>query len=254
MTHPNFCGGDCQKAYFATAQLHCSSQSIAINEHNAKRLNINWTHVPTRNAFLAPAFLIMLATAIYSFSLAVHSDSAASWLIYLTHWSLLIQVTYLGFACYYTTQHTQTTIPWFAKVTWILFAIALPAAITVTLLYWTLVYDGTPVTLENALVHIINTCIMLADSFIGSQPLILSHLIFFWLFAALYLIWSLIYFALTNRQYIYKPLNWDNTHSTLLLTTIIMFIILPLIYTILWTCIFTRDYYHRTRRTETIKI
>lgn len=262
--------GECQQAYCNTAQQQCSCFRIAINPDNAERLGVNWKQsfgLDEENgclndnnkallAFRIAAFIIMLGSTLYSFGLSIHEGTAGYWFIYLTDWALIMEVMYLGFALYtfYKVRHSgncsnydEKEIPWFAKTTWILFSVALPAAVTVTLLYWALVYDGRVITLENILIHAMNSLVMLADLFIGSQPLLLIHYLYFLLFAVAYLIWSLIHHSADigngkGNRYIYGTLDWCKLDSTIVTVVIIFLIGLPLIYKALWGCIFGRDY------------
>jgi len=264
--------GECKQAYCNTAQQQCSCFSIVITPDNAERLQIDWKRRFSVNkesncsdkrnlllTFRIAAFALMLGSTLYSFSLSVHKDTAGYWFIYLTHWSLIIIISYLGFAWYTfcKVEHLgndsrQREIPWFAKTTWVLFSVALPASVTVTLLYWTLVYDGKAITLENILIHAVNSLVMLADLLIGSQPLLLIHFLYFLLYAVIYLIWSLIHHLTRigdgeGNRYIYATLDWCKLDSTIV-TVVIILIVLPIIYKILWGCIFTRDYWYRAKQ------
>ena len=101
-------------------------------------------------AFRATLFLLMMSVLVWSFSLSVIDNTAGYWFIYLTCWTLVVEVLYLGCALYTTaalrskiierltenalpnpTTPWETEMPWHVQATWMLKTVALPASFTV---------------------------------------------------------------------------------------------------------------------------
>ena len=101
-------------------------------------------------AFRATLFLLMMSVLVWSFSLSVIDNTAGYWFIYLTHWTLVVEVLYLGCALYTTaalrskiterltenslpnpTTPWETEMPRHVKTTWMLRAVVLPASFMV---------------------------------------------------------------------------------------------------------------------------
>ena len=99
-------------------------------------------------AFRAAQFVLMLAVLCWSVSDAAVRNRAAFWFIYLTNWTLLIEVVYLAAALYTTaalramamdriagtlppTPGFSAGMPRHAKITWGLQAVVLPSSFLV---------------------------------------------------------------------------------------------------------------------------
>merc|ERR1712107_111662 len=98
------------------------------------------------------------------------------------------------------------------------------------------------VQLVSCLTHGLNFLVMFLDAVIGSQPYLLLHGLYFMLFAVVYVLWSLIHYALgigngLGDQYIYEALDWDATASTASLGLLIVFVAAPIVNFIFWICV-----------------
>ena len=100
-------------------------------------------------AFRTTLCVVMLAVLVWSFSKSAVDDEAQFWFIYLTHWTLLIEVVYLCCALFTTatlrpkvldrlagslppTPGFSDGMPLHVKITWILQSVVLPASFLVS--------------------------------------------------------------------------------------------------------------------------
>lgn len=168
------------------------------------------------------------------------------WFTQLTHWTLLFELVYLGFAASTTAMAQfgrvpdgtgRSGTPWFVSVTWALQPAVLVGSFLVFAMYWALLYDGGAVEAISVVTHGVNFGVMLVDFAICRQPFYLAHVYMPLAFALLYLLFSAIYYAaggvyhkdLTSR-YIYSVIDWSDPSSALKLGGAIMIIAIPTIY------------------------
>merc|ERR1712113_504717 len=169
------------------------------------------------------------------------------WFIYLTHWGLMIETTYLGFAVYTTyasaTRWAQEdaadkSLPWYVRAMWLLYAIALPMTFAIVVLYWGLVFNGN-VTVLSVCTHGLNFLVMFLDSLVGRMPYLLLHGLYFGLAGFAYLAWSAVPYAtgIGNEQggpLIYSSLDWGNPEATGKLGAAILLVVFPILNCIFW--------------------
>ena len=114
------------------------------------------------------------------------------------------------------------------KISWAMSTAANNLAITVTVLYWSVLYDpnrkGTPLQVyENYDTHLIQTVVTLLDIVISERPWRLCHAVYPELFALVYLVVNVIY-VVVSGDYIYPMMDWNNAPGTAVLW-IILFIV-----------------------------
>jgi len=167
------------------------------------------------------------------------------WPIYLTHWTLLVQVTYVVLAALATYQlrpeRPDAALPInILKAVWVLQGICVPATLLVFIMYWCLVFPfSTKVYAISFLTHGVNFAIQLLDLVMNQQPYLLMHGLYFALYAALFLLWSVIHYATSigngdAEKYIYKALDWGSPGAA---ATVVAFILLgcfPLLNCLCW--------------------
>ncbi|XP_046544474.1 uncharacterized protein LOC124254672 [Haliotis rubra] len=125
------------------------------------------------------------------------------------------------------------TTPWYSKISWILANITSDTCIIVTSIYFGALYDpSSGMTLSNLNVHGLNTVFVIVDTFITARPVRILHFIHALIYAAVYMIFSLIYWA-TDKAIIYKYiLDWSTPGSTvgIMLGISVLVFILQVVY------------------------
>ncbi|CAE8603193.1 unnamed protein product [Polarella glacialis] len=218
---------------------------------------------------LAIIFVVHLIWSVESY------DLGRFWLMYLTHWSLVLETLYFILAAYAAwkgrrllmsqadTQKLADTaipLPWFVKVTWILFHVVMPVSMLVTCLYWTLLTPEKP-TYLGCFVHGLNFVLCWTDLFLGRSLYYVKHSVWFLAYVVLYLVWSLVHYAARvgtkvacddpnnpddgnvpqNECAIYAVLNWRKAGSAAILSVIIVCCVAPLCQLPLWYCVRARN-------------
>ncbi|MDC3321085.1 hypothetical protein OAV88_00630 [bacterium] len=151
-----------------------------------------------RFIFFAWTFGVLVASV-------METDCAATWPLYLTHITLVFQTVYLFFAMYTTWvgRHYVRNLkeapkgPWYVRVTWLMFSVNIPATFLVFVLYWFLVVPnmaGSPSTLSY-FTHGFNFLIAVLDMWLSKVRLYIVHVLYFVIYAFIYLVLSLIFWA-----------------------------------------------------------
>jgi hypothetical protein len=174
--------------------------------------------------------------------------------IYLTNITLTLQVLYHivmvvvalqaregddGCCSVLNVRSPSKVIPPLAKLAWFLQAAVLPMTFFVFVLYWALVFDGTVRTLS-VLTHGVNFAVMMIDSFASGFPLLLAHLLYFFAFMIIYLLWSWVHHSagLTNEHgdaYIYSSLDWAYPDYVQKLAVAIILVAAPIVTLGCWS-------------------
>jgi len=179
------------------------------------------------------------------------------WFTQLTHWTLLLELIYLGFAFATTAlanfsklpDGTGDDTPWFVSVTWALQPAALVGSFLLFVLYWALLYTpGSKLYAISIMTHGGNFVIMLIDVLICRQPLYMAHIYMPMAYALLYLLFSVIYYAAggVNHQdltsnYIYSVLDWSNPGGAGTLSALIVLLVIPFFYCVFLVLVFGRQ-------------
>ena len=128
--------------------------------------------------------------------------------------------------------------PMFVRATALFQAFASIAALIVTLLYWTLVYEGKLVDFKNLNVHLFNFLCVTLEVFMGEQPVYLAHTVYTVIYFLVYLIWTGIHEATGigngyGDNWIYAVLDWESPTSAAVMCLIIFIVVVPLM-SFLW--------------------
>jgi len=175
------------------------------------------------------------------------------WFIFLTHWSLTLQVVYLWLSLFTTWRanamkkdqaQKQAKMPWYAQLTWVLQDILLPLTFFVFILYFGLVLPakgGKPQALS-FFTHGVNFVIMLLDMYLSRQPYYLLHGFYVAFLLATYTTFTYVYHKLegtscTGNPYIYKAVDWTNAKSTSIAAFIGITVSVPVVNIIFWLVI-----------------
>lgn len=204
-------------------------------------------------AFRCVLFATMIGTLLFSLVVWFMEGTLGFWPAYMTNWALLIQVTYLGLAIA-TTVATQKLVcagddilelPSIVKATWVLGSVSLPMSCLVTLLYWLSGQAKTPIHALSLMTHGLNAIVMILDMIVSNQPYLLLHVLYFVLVVFVYILWSVLHFALgignvDGEVYIYDILNWEHVNETGSMSMFALTICVPLMYTVIWAVVTTR--------------
>lgn len=102
---------------------------------------------------------------------------------------------------------------WYHKGLWLVFNIAANAAVLITLLYWSLVFNGVTSGLDVS-THAMNSVFILADLMLSAIPVRILHTVYVWVFGLCYLLLTVIFWAVggTNARdepYIYSYIDYN---------------------------------------------
>ncbi|CRK87908.1 CLUMA_CG001695, isoform A [Clunio marinus] len=168
---------------------------------------------------LAAFFIGILA---YSWTRAIRNGTFAFWFIYLTNLGLIFCIVATTFAAilatfYYRNPHRLESQSTSYKFLWFWSNVAVTSALVITIVYWTLLFDGRTDALD-ILIHGGNSAAMIIDLLIACHPMYIIHFIWPVGLGILYLIFTVIYYfaggvdAQGNR-YIYDVLDWSRTDA-----------------------------------------
>mmetsp|Transcript_40890 Transcript_40890/g.65734 ORF Transcript_40890/g.65734 Transcript_40890/m.65734 type:complete len:261 (-) Transcript_40890:72-854(-) len=184
------------------------------------------------------------AIMIWSIAADVESGNGAWWLIYLTHWTLLVLVVYQVCAATCTWMYGLRMLnireqPKLFTVTWHLQNILLAAAPLVFILYWGLVYDGGTVRFLTTQTHGANALAIAIDCFFSCQPKRFEHFYQPVIYALIYTIFSIIqeYTGIDNGSLegtsIYDVTNYKANPARIGFILVLAIFLAPAIYCLL---------------------
>jgi len=223
---------------------------ITVFGASSNRCCMRHTGVYSACELLAALFI----TAIFAWSLYVEfvdpGNCGLKYFIFLTHWSLMLQVVYAWLSWYTTRQANamreerikkRDRMPWYAVLTWVLQDILLPLTFFVFMLYFVVVLpteERTPM-LVSYFTHGANFATMVLDVFLSRQPYYILHGFYFAFFAAIYAAFSYFYFRqggtdCRGNPYIYAALDWSDLVKTGNLVGLGIFVIIPVVNLMFW--------------------
>ena len=190
-------------------------------------------------------------------------------MFFLTHWTLTITVLYfvLVTALHVSAMRAEdggrflrqpsegrSVTSKLVRFTWATYAIAMPANIIVVLLYWTLDYEPgvSPVDFHNIFRHAISCALLLVDAnVLSTVPLRAKQVVFPWLFAVVYVLWTIInsYAGIGDGEWpwedkdqkneddaLYSVIDWKhNPAKASVYAVVIVFVAFPLVYLFTWS-------------------
>lgn len=125
-------------------------------------------------------------------------------------------------------------LPWYFKITWILYGIASSAAVMVTAVFfiflWPMMNSAGGIDMMNLQLHGINSVIIIIEHFVSAVPIRLYHYIYPLIYGLMYLIFSLIFWAVDHNHVIYpEVLDWNKPGPTVVMVVILAIVVLPLL-------------------------
>lgn len=125
--------------------------------------------------------------------------------------------------------------PWYMCITWVLFSAVSTGAVMVTIVFFAFLFPvmkgASVMSLENVQLHLLNSVIILLENFITGIPCRLLHVVYPILYGLLYLLFSLIYWAVDHSHVMYPILDWNKPGPTVGFVFLIGFVFIPIIYT-----------------------
>jgi hypothetical protein len=168
---------------------------------------------------------------------------------YITNWSLTVTLLYFFFSLLVTLNPPIITgtsnPPFLIKLTWMLFSVAAPAELTVTVLYWSLEFSGdfSEITYRGFMVHGVFMILLFWEGFsVNRIPVRISQQWLFFLYMALYFSWTLLHAYLeigdptsADDDVIYTRLSWiENPAETGIVAGFALFFAVPVAFVIVW--------------------
>ncbi|CAB9510511.1 unknown protein [Seminavis robusta] len=187
-----------------------------------------------------------------------HSDTAAFFLAYLTHWGMIIASLYFLMSFINSimppkqpSNHSDSVSLW-VKISWIMFEVAANLTFLVTLMWWSFQYKpgDTEVTFERVYMHgVVMVFVWVEGLVINRTPVRLKHLPLYMLIAGIYEAWLVIHQLATDigdptrsdndpttdDDLLYTAINFEDTpvHSSILMA-MVLFLFVPLVHCLLW--------------------
>ena len=108
---------------------------------------------------------------------------------------------------------------WYQKIQWITFYLGTEMAVTVTILYWMVIYQGGQVSGVSANTHLVNGIFALVDFAISGVPVRILHVIYPIMLTGTYGVFTGIYYAangtnIHGEHYIYGVIDYDERPGT----------------------------------------
>ncbi|XP_038207725.1 protein rolling stone-like [Zerene cesonia] len=170
-------------------------------------------------------FFGSMAIVISSIVLTAQGGQGGYWPIYLTHWGIAVNMICTGFAfavsvlAYIKQPYGDDfKLPWLVKVYWVSSNIAIPLSFFITIFYWGFLSGELEFAIDKVLdifIHAINSVVMLLLLITARQPVYILHFYHVVLFALIYLLFSVIYYAaggtdMLGNPFVYPMLDWSN--------------------------------------------
>jgi hypothetical protein len=137
-------------------------------------------------------------------------------LIYLSRWNLFATMMATVLGAFLVSRSDWREIPEkVLKFYWFLANNTVCFACVISLIYWTMLYEGTEKNLNNYLVHATNSLVLIVDLLIVRHPHRMSHFIYPMACGSLYMLFTIVYPLLggvdrTGGNFVYSILDWKN--------------------------------------------
>ena len=210
--------------------------------------------------------LAVLTSAIFIWALAndfvTCGNSDGKFLIHLTYWTLLMQFLYAWLAWYTTHRAAQliTVVgrpaggggsllvaasagagPWYVRATWLLQSIVVNGAFFVFVLFWLLVapFKKDPIGPLSYFTHGVNFALVVADVAASNTPFYFAHSLYYFAYAAAYLLFSLLYYEAggtdcKGNPYVYSVLDWRKPGAAATTSLGVLLVFVPIVLVPLW--------------------
>jgi hypothetical protein len=225
----------------------------SVVDTNGKTFDVVASFQPMPYALTAIIKLIFLAwaTSIWIMDM-INYESKGFWYAYLTHWGQL--VTMLYFVLSLTTLllfHViqEEPLNFITRFTWGIFTTIVTVESVITLLYWSLEYNGDALMYREVMKHGGFLLLLWIDGFaINRIPIRFKQILWPYLFYILYLLWSVIHSVAklgnpyrndndptTDDDAIYSSVSWNHRPVQIGITCVLLLtVFLPFLFLINW--------------------
>ena len=208
--------------------------------------------------------IIIFTSFVISIFSSIDKGCIKYWIIYFTHWTVCITVTYSISGLYITyklhnfpDEFSSHIVPRFVRFHWVLVSPVFVASITVPILFWfSCLLTDTPNDYciphrdpNSMLLHGVNSILVISDIIISKQPFMVLHGFYPFAIGCVYLFFTYIHHVLEigtcahpNVDYpIYSEFNWNNGYN--IYTGSIVLLGIPIVNFLGWY-----TYYRKLRR------
>lgn len=194
-------------------------------------------------------FLWATASFIYAWSIAL---VPSFFLAYLTNWTALFQIVYLGFSFLCTLSPQD----WIVKAAWLMYSLSVVNGFIVFVLYWATEYNPNSYTLTywQIVAHGVIFLATFLDGFlINRTPIRMKHMFWVMLWGILFIIWTIIFTVAgidnpdkddDKSQALYNILDWETKPAMSAGVSVgVVFVAFPVVHTLFWTLLLCRRVY-----------
>ena len=119
---------------------------------------------------------------------------------------------------------------WCHKVLWVIHTMASVNSLVTTVFYWSMVHRGEALDGLTITLHILNSVFMLLEIVMSHMPVRLLHVIYSHIFLAVYVLFSVIYWAAGGEdayghKYVYDALDYESKPGVAVLTVFVLMIV-----------------------------
>ncbi|CAG4977822.1 unnamed protein product [Parnassius apollo] len=181
--------------------------------------------------------IFLWAFTIISWSAVSFWGTIDKYLLYMTHWGLILILLESFFGIVVATQKFShfpdlgPTLPWYIKVYWVLYNITIPVAFLITVFYWVVLKSAVkninyaPNPVLDVMLHGINSMVMFLELMLSAHPSRLLHIMQPLYFSLVYLLFTLIYYSAGGLDpwghvFIYPVVNWSKPEQTLVVAVL----------------------------------
>ncbi len=130
--------------------------------------------------------------------------------------------------------YSDNKLTWYQMIHWFFFNVGNMQAFAILVLYWGILYRGGPVDGINANTHLVNGLVSIVDLWVSGLPVNFLHFIWIVMYAAIYCIFTGVYFVISGNS-IYPVLDYENfTGSAIGLASGVTLVYLPLVHIIIF--------------------
>lgn len=233
---------------------------FSLQDINGKAIDLQKTFAPTSNLIRFVKFLLVVF-AISGVVIDISGDlHPYFWIAYFTHWGEILGTIYLilsfclSIGCVpvarkypiRNNKHLEATI--WTKILWGLFSGIIVSEIIIIFMFWFTVYRGERIIYEMIFGHgLLFIAIAFDGHLLNSTPLRVKQIVYMYIIAVFYTIWSLIHGLATNignpnkldrgesDDAIYSIINWTvRPISTIIVVSMLYVVAVPLAFAVFW--------------------
>ncbi|XP_076468675.1 protein rolling stone-like [Babylonia areolata] len=177
---------------------------------------------------------------------ALNTERPGTWLVYLTNWgyflltfNTLLQALVVCIVTCTSTPVEDRRDAWYLKMTWLVYTLASVSSILITVLFYGLLFDGH-FELLSTVTHLLTSVYVILDLAVTAIPVRLLHVIYPVIFAVVYVVFSVIYWAADGVNskgdpYIYEVLHWEEAEKAVPIAVGVILVGVPLGHLVLWS-------------------